>query len=224
MFNKEKILEIINQEGFFIDKFILEAFIKNWKIESIYEDENGVEYFDEVTIEKIKNGISQKSQLNCEIHTKDKTDTAENPDPEQVQQSSGENCEEETQEQEIEKDEPAIEPIIEPAVAAVELPPEIQNVSPLQNITVDISNQTISALAESIARKFTADVSTFLKTANLNENAEDIEQTRKDNELLLDKVEEMLADNKILIKRIKELEKIQASYVKLFGNVYIRNI
>ena len=50
MFNKEKILEILNQEDTYIDNFILEAFIKNWKIDPIYEDAQGVEYFDDMAI------------------------------------------------------------------------------------------------------------------------------------------------------------------------------
>lgn len=65
MFNKEKIIELITQDGLFIDNFILEAFIKNWKIDPIYEDENGVEYFDEMTVEKIKEGISGKTSQNA---------------------------------------------------------------------------------------------------------------------------------------------------------------
>ena len=72
MFNKEKIIELITQDGLFIDNFILEAFIKNWKIDPIYEDENGVEYFDEMTVEKIKEGISRKNEPKCEIHVMDK--------------------------------------------------------------------------------------------------------------------------------------------------------
>ena len=72
MFSKEKILEILNKEDLFIDNFILEAFIKNWKIEPIYEDAEGVEYFDEMALEKIRNGINQKSQPKYEINIMDK--------------------------------------------------------------------------------------------------------------------------------------------------------
>ena len=72
MFSKEKILEILNKEDLFIDNFILEAFIKNWKIEPIYEAAEGVEYFDEMAVEKIRNGINQKSQPKYEINIMDK--------------------------------------------------------------------------------------------------------------------------------------------------------
>lgn len=60
MFNKEKIIEILNSEDLFIDNFILEAFIKNWKIEPIYEDADGIEFFDEMAVEKIRSGIKNK--------------------------------------------------------------------------------------------------------------------------------------------------------------------
>ena len=71
MFSKDKIIEILNEEDLYIDNFLLEAFIKNWKIEPIYEDAQGVEFFDEMAVEKIRNGIKQK-QPKCEINIMDK--------------------------------------------------------------------------------------------------------------------------------------------------------
>ena len=72
MYNKQQIIDTLNNEDIFIDNFILDAFIKNWKIEPIYEDAQGVEFFDDMAIEKIRNGILQK-QPKCEINIIDKT-------------------------------------------------------------------------------------------------------------------------------------------------------
>ena len=44
MFSKQQIIDTLNSEDLFIDNFLLEAFIKNWKIEPIYEDAQGVEF------------------------------------------------------------------------------------------------------------------------------------------------------------------------------------
>ena len=37
-------------------------FLEDWKIESIYEDEDGLEFYDDLALEKIKKGISLKAQ------------------------------------------------------------------------------------------------------------------------------------------------------------------
>lgn len=217
MYNKEKILEIINQDGLYIDGFILDAFIKNWKIDPIYEDENGIEYFDDITIEKIKRGVSQKTQSKCEIHIMDKDDikpvdmAVEVPIDIPV---------EEQQEEEV-----CAESCDLPAVP-IDLPVEIQkNVeAELQNVTVDISNQTLAVLAESIARKITSDVSEFLKKSDFLEDAVHYGEMRQDNKILVEKMEELLSDNKILVQRIEELEDENSSYVRLFGNIFVKKI
>ena len=40
---------------------MLDAFIKNWKLEAIYEDENGVEFFDEEALDKIRTSLAPKN-------------------------------------------------------------------------------------------------------------------------------------------------------------------
>lgn len=233
MFNKEKILEIINQDGLFVDGFIFDAFIKNWKIDPIYEDENGIEYFDEMTIEKIKNGISQKAQSKYEIHIMDKDDVkpvdmavempVDSPAEEFGVEVNKECADQNVICQEINVVEqcPQEEPLL-----PRDLPVEIQkNVeAELQNITVDISNQTLAVLAESIARKITADVSEFLKKSDFIEDAVHFGEIRQDNKILVEKMDEMLSDNKILVARIEELEEENNSYVRVFGNIFVKRI
>lgn len=62
MYNKKDIEKILNEFNYFIDEVTLNNFIKNWKIDPIYEDEDGVEFFDNLSISKLKKGISLKSQ------------------------------------------------------------------------------------------------------------------------------------------------------------------
>lgn len=40
---------------------------------------------------------------------------------------------------------------------------------------------------------------------------------------MLEKIDELISDNKILIQRIEELEKENKSFVKVFGNIYVKN-
>ena len=58
---------------------------------------------------------------------------------------------------------------------------------------------------------------------NFIEDAVQLGEYKKDNQLLVEKIDELVADNKALIKKIEELEKDSNSFVKLFGNVYIKN-
>ena len=231
MFNKEKIIEILNSEDLFIDNFILEAFIKNWKIEPIYEDANGVEFFDEMAVEKIRNGIKQKEPKH-EINVMNKDEftpvemTVEVP---QVDSSteSAHFCEEPEEPQIIhtvenhENTRNINEPQELPVAVLNEVNREVEN--ELKNVTLDISNQTLAVLAESIARKITSDVADYIKQTDFIEDAVQLGEYKKDNQILVGKLEELLSDNKILIKRIEELEKERNSFVKLFGNIYVKN-
>jgi len=62
MFNRETILKNLNNENYYIDKHSLDLFLNDWKIDSIYEDESGLEFYDDLSLDKIKRGISLKAQ------------------------------------------------------------------------------------------------------------------------------------------------------------------
>ena len=47
MFNRESILKTLNSENYYIDKHSLDLFLNDWKIDSIYEDEDGLEFYNE---------------------------------------------------------------------------------------------------------------------------------------------------------------------------------
>lgn len=228
MFSKEKIIEILTGEDVFIDNFILDAFIKNWKIEPIYEDADGVEFFDEMAIEKIRNGIKQK-QPKCEINIMDKDEIKPVDMAVEMPEISPEAAKSETvvmpeieEPADICKEQVNITyPQELPVTILNEVNKEVEN--ELKNITLDISNQTLAVLAESIARKITYDVADFIKKTDFIEDAVQLGEFKKDNQLLLEKIDELVSDNKILIKRIEELEKDRNSFVKLFGNIYVKN-
>src|SRR5574344_579628 len=62
MYTKEDILKKLNADNYYIDINALDTFIKEWKIDAIYENMEGEEFFDDAAIAKIKKGISLKSQ------------------------------------------------------------------------------------------------------------------------------------------------------------------
>lgn len=228
MYSKQQIIDTLNSEDFFIDNFILEAFIKNWKIEPIYEDAQGIEFFDDMAIEKIRNGIKQK-QPKCEINIIDKdeikpvemsVEVEENIEPQQSTHQA--DIVEEDNENPETSEHFENETVQELPVAIInEVNKEVEN--ELKNITLDISNQTLAVLAESIARKITSDVADFIKQTDFIEDAIQLGEYKKDNQLLVEKIEEVMSDNKILVQRIQELEKENRSFAKVFGNIYIKN-
>ena len=62
MYSKKDIEKNLIEYNYFIDSVTLANFIKNWKIDAIYEDEDVVEFYDNLAIAKLKKGISLKSQ------------------------------------------------------------------------------------------------------------------------------------------------------------------
>lgn len=206
MLSKQDIIRAVNDDDNFVDSFILDAFIKNWKIEAIYEDENGVEYYDDLALAKIKSALMSKQEDEKEFYS--------------IENISNDFDNAETEEHIVEQ------PIEAKEVTVVQQ--ELVDISQGENsiepksLTLDITNQTLAVLAQSIAEKITGDISGYLKKNEWLEEAFEAGTYKKDNEILASKFKELLDDNKILIQKIKELESDMASYQKVFGNVYVK--
>lgn len=236
MYNKQQIIEQISSNGQYIDAFMLDAFIKNWKIDAIYEDENGVEFFDEDALDKIKTSLAPNEYKENYVHENiihdeqqtEQSEPTENTDENLTEQNV------EVQYETIEKEEVFEETqveVIEPAVEqGTETPIVVENQivetpkpePEIKNVTLDITNQTLGVLAESIASKITEDIAQYLKNTDLLQEAMDMGAFKKDNEILAKKVQEIINDNKILVARIKELESQKSDYIQVFGNIYVK--
>lgn len=232
MLSKNDIIRILNEHKHYIDEFILDAFIKNWKIEAIYEDENGIEYYDEAALEKVRNALCNKSELQQEACSIEIMEEEIAHQEEQVEEAS--TCEiEEGQSLEpvcIEtpdayqpfeepKEETKVE-VVEAITQPIEVPAAVE--PELKNVTLNITNQTLNVLAQSIAEKITGDISGYLKKTDILEEALNAGSFKRDNEILSIKLKEVLDDNKVLIKRIQELEKEKDSYLKVVANIYVK--
>lgn len=174
MYNKKDIVKILNEFNYFIDESTLSSFIKNWKIDAIYEDEDGVEFFDNLSIAKLKKGISLKSQgyANDQItyHIRklmDEKSPAEEKKQEVAAKSSAE----------------------------------------LQNVTIDVTGQTLQMLADAVAEKITAGIKEQIQNSEFVKQLLEDGTLKKDKEDLAKQVEELTEDNKKLAKRVEELEK-----------------
>lgn len=199
MFNRESILKSLNTENYYIDKHSLDLFLEDWKIESIYEDEDGLEFYDDLALEKIKKGISLKAQgySDEQIITKlsrmeAKVErTPESAQPVQpIMVSDLLNQQNGIVEENSSKD----------VVVQEEKAPEV--IPQGKSFTLDVSSQTLQMLAEAVAKKISDDITNSDMVNKLVEAG----GYKRDNEILAKQVKELLEHNKELSHRIEQLE------------------
>ncbi len=199
MFNRESILKSLNTENYYIDKHSLDLFLEDWKIESIYEDEDGLEFYDDLALEKIKKGISLKAQGYSDEQIITKLSRMEakvekTPEPAQpvqpimvsdlLNQQSG-----------AEEENPSTEVVVQEEKAPEVIPQG-------KSFTLDVSSQTLQMLAEAVAKKISDDITNSDMVNKLVEAG----GYKRDNEILAKQVKELLEHNKELSQRIEQLE------------------
>lgn len=201
MFNRETILKTLNTENYYIDKHSLDLFLEDWRIESIYEDENGFEFYDELALEKIKRGISLKAQgysdeqivaklAKIEAKVEKYEETAKPVQPVILDEKGEE---------------------IEGRLEEVANNLTVQETAKAQaeaftqqgkSFTLDVSSQTLQMLAEAVAKKISDDIT----NSNLTEKLIEAGGYKRDNEILAKQVKELIEHNAELSKRIEQLE------------------
>lgn len=187
MFDKKSILENLNNENYYIDKHSLDLFLQDWKIDSIYEDDEGLEFFDDLSLEKVKKGISLKAQGFSDEQIITKLQKIE---------------------PKVEKREAPVQPIL--VKDYLPTPQEeneehiITDLTPQANksFTLDVTSQTLQMLAEAVAKKISDDITNSDMATRLIEAG----GYKRDNEILAKQVQELLEHNKELTQRIEQLE------------------
>ena len=194
MCNRETILKNLNTENYYIDNHSLDLFLEDWKIESIYEDEDGLEFYDDLALEKIKKGISLKAQGYSDEQIIAKLSRME---------------------AKIEKNEEPAKPV-QPLIVsdlleentaastdvAVKEETQTEIIPQGKSFTLDVSSQTLQMLAEAVAKKISDDITNSDMATRLIEAG----GYKRDNEILAKQVHELLEHNKELSKRIEQLE------------------
>ncbi len=211
MFNREMILKSLNTENYYIDRHSLDLFLEDWKIESIYEDEDGLEFYDDLALEKIKKGISLKAQgySDEQIITKlgrmeAKVEKYEEP-PQPVQPIMVSELLNNNESQDTEAStEVAIKEETQPEV-----------IPQGKSFTLDVSSQTLQMLAEAVAKKISDDI----KNSDMVNKLVEAGGYKRDNEILAKQVKELLEHNKELTQRIEQLEShpSQSFWAKIWG-------
>ncbi len=191
MFNRDSILKSLNAENYYIDNHSLDLFLQDWKIEAIYEDEDGLEFYDDLALEKIKKGISLKAQGYSDEQIITKLSRME---------------------AKVEKNEEPLKPvqpvIVSDSVEEVLQEPSLkEETSPDiipqgKSFTLDVSSQTLQMLAQAVAKKISDDITNSDMATRLIEAG----GYKRDNEILAKQVKELLEHNKELSQRIEQLE------------------
>ena len=199
MFNRESILKSLNTENYYIDKHSLDLFLEDWKIESIYEDEDGLEFYDDLALEKIKKGISLKAQGYSDEQIITKLSRMEakvekTPEPAQPVQPIMVSDLLNQQNDTIEEN-PSTEVVVQEEKAPEVIPQG-------KSFTLDVSSQTLQMLAEAVAKKISDDITNSDMVNKLVEAG----GYKRDNEILAKQVKELLEHNKELSHRIEQLE------------------
>ncbi len=205
MFNRESILKSLNTENYYIDKHSLDLFLEDWRIESIYEDEDGIEFYDDLALEKIKRGISLKAQgfTDEQIITKlakiearvEKYDEPPKPVQPVILDEKGEEIENGLEEA---ANNLAVQEAKQQLEEETVQPPQTQG----KSFTLDVSSQTLQMLAEAVAKKISDDIT----NSNLTEKLIEAGGYKRDNEILAKQVKELIEHNRELSKRIEQLE------------------
>ena len=202
MFNRETILKSLNAENYYVDKHSLDLFLSDWKIDSIYEDESGLEFYDDLSVEKIKKGISLKAQGYSDEQIIAKL--------QRIEAKVEKSYKEEPIETIFEKE---TTPEFEETTALVVEKNEITESTeehiitdltprPEKNFTLDVSSQTLQMLAEAVAKKISDDITNSDMATRLIEAG----GYKRDNEIMAKQIQELLEHNKELSARIEQLE------------------
>lgn len=194
MYTKEQIIEKINHKALSdFDK--VTNCLKIWRIDPIYEDEKNTEYYDDLAVSKLNHGVKLK-----ELGRND----------EEISSIVNNNLN---------------APVAASTAKAVQIKTKPNHPSTdlnLNKVTVDITSQTLSILAESIAQKITTEIADKFKESKVFEPIMNSAKIKRDNEILSKQVERLLEENKKIIARNHLLQQENARFKHTFGNWYIK--
>ena len=192
MFDRETILKSLNAENYYIDKHSLDLFLEDWKIESIYEDDSGLEFYDDLALEKIRKGISLKAQGYSDEQIITKLS--------RIEAKSDKGVESNNQLHPVIVNDEEQNNLISNDSSAEDNQQELipQN----KSFTLDVSSQTLQMLAEAVAKKISDDITNSDMASRLIEAG----GYKRDNEILAGQIKELLEHNRELSKRIEQLD------------------
>lgn len=90
VYTKNEILQSLAERGYFIDSYTLDTFLKKWRVEAIFEDEQGSEFFDknalDLVMENLFSNSAQNNQQEAEEEVRTLSPKPQNMQPQPMQQ------------------------------------------------------------------------------------------------------------------------------------------
>lgn len=209
MYSKADIIKKLSSEGQFIDNFILDAFIKNWHIDPIYEDENGIEFFDDASYANIKSLMTQRDKLNKNQSVCKNNNILEKEEKEKQKEERKEEEEEEKK-------------VVQTSLEKIDNNQVKNKENALKLNKYEIEIKSIDNLTNNIACKITKEFEKFLKESDFIDSLLQSSECKNDNKYLAQKIRKLVKENITLKEKIKELETSKTQYIKVFGNFYIK--
>ena len=219
MYTKEQLRQKLEDNNFSLDIELVEVYLKDWKIDPVYEDENQIEYFDDLTISKLIQGIILKKQ--------GKNDN----DIQNIVHGNIKNIQEVPPKKQAVATAPPPVEIESRTSLEVQAPNNISG-GELTNVTLDVTNQTLTLLAETIASKISASISEKVKDSDMFESFVDTGKLKRDNEVLSEQVTKLVDENRRLMAKLNFLQKENqrfklqnkenAKYYHVFGSFYMK--
>ena len=209
MYSKADIIKKLSSEGQFIDNFILDAFIKNWHIDPIYEDENGIEFFDDASYANIKSLMTQRDKLNKNQSVCKNNNIIEKEEKEKQKEETKEEEEEEKK-------------VVQTSLEKIDNNQVKNKENALKLNKYEIEIKSIDNLTNNIACKITKEFEKFLKESDFIDSLLQSSECKNDNKYLAQKIRKLVKENITLKEKIKELETSKTQYIKVFGNFYIK--
>ncbi len=210
MYSKADIIKKLSSEGQFIDNFILDAFIKNWHIDPIYEDENGIEFFDDASYANIKSLMTQRDKLNKNQSVCKNNNILEKEEKEKQKEERKEEEEEEEKK------------VVQTSLEKIDNNQVKNKENALKLNKYEIEIKSIDNLTNNIACKITKEFEKFLKESDFIDSLLQSSECKNDNKYLAQKIRKLVKENITLKEKIKELETSKTQYIKVFGNFYIK--
>lgn len=194
MYTREQLADKLKKKATNIDLKTTCTYLKNWKIDPVYEDEDKVDFYDEMAILKLNQGILLKEQ------GKDDSEISSIINNRAMSNIS----------------------IKAPSLRKSHLKSQksFGRNNELRNLNVDITTQTLSLLAESIATKITNEITNKINDNQILKPVMDTGKLKRDNEILSQQVEKLLEENKKLITRNNFLQQENSKFKHLFGQLY----
>jgi hypothetical protein len=193
MYTIEDLFQKLQKNNLSVSKDLIFECLHKWHIDAVYEDEAKSEYFDDIAVIKLNQGLKLKEQ---------------GIDDKEIISIIGNNV---------------YKAVNAPAVrqTAVQTQ-EGYGGNGLKRITVDITTQTLALLADSIANKISNEIASKIKDSDVLKPVIDNAKITRDNEILSGHVKKLLDENKKLITRNNFLLQENSKFKHIAGSFYMK--